>query len=388
MLSSTAWPLAALYALLVMFASLFPFTGWSWRALSLGDVLAAPLPPQYWTWFDVLGNLGGYAPLGFLIALGWLRTHHSRSALSARTQTALPQTSYPSWRASGCAVAMGAALSLLMEGLQMFLPHRVPSNLDWLLNTTGAALGALLAALLQWLGVVARWDELRLRWLGPRQQGGLTLLLLWPWALLFPAPMPFGLGQVLARLDAWLVAVWGAERVRAWLPGVDAAHGALPLPPAVQVLCMTVGLMAPVLLTGALVQRRGPRLGLGAMVLAMGLGATALSCALSYGPQHALVWLDASTQQALWWTALAAPVVLALPARWCALALLLALSAQLHWLNLAPASAYFAQTLQMWEQGRFIRFYGLGQWLGWLWPYAVIGWALLRLGKEKTAHQP
>lgn len=124
------------------------------------------------------------------------------------------------------------------------------------------------------------------------------------------------------------------------------------------------------------------------MVLAMGLGATALSCALSYGPQHALVWLDASTQQALWWTALAAPVALALPARWCALALLLALSAQLHWLNLAPASAYFAQTLQMWEQGRFIRFYGLGQWLGWLWPYAVIGWALLRLGKEKTAHQP
>jgi hypothetical protein len=37
------------------------------------------------------------------------------------------------------------------------------------------------------------------------------------------------------------------------------------------------------------------------------------------------------------------------------------------------------QTLQAWEQGRFIRFYGLAQWLGWLWPFAVLGWLLARL---------
>jgi len=45
-------------------------------------------------------------------------------------------------------------------------------------------------------------------------------------------------------------------------------------------------------------------------------------------------------------------------------------------LNQAPESPYFAQTLQGWEQGRFIRFHGLAQWVGWLWPYAALVYAL------------
>jgi hypothetical protein len=56
--------------------------------------------------------------------------------------------------------------------------------------------------------------------------------------------------------------------------------------------------------------------------------------------------------------------------------LLLALGVYLSVLNQAPENPYFAQTLQAWEQGRFIRFNGLAQWLGWLWPYAVLGYAL------------
>ena len=46
----------------------------------------------------------------------------------------------------------------------------------------------------------------------------------------------------------------------------------------------------------------------------------------------------------------------------------------------APADPYFAQSLQAWEQGRFVRFHGLAQWVGWLWPYAAMGWLLSRLG--------
>jgi (2Fe-2S) ferredoxin len=52
-------------------------------------------------------------------------------------------------------------------------------------------------------------------------------------------------------------------------------------------------------------------------------------------------------------------------------------------LNQAPASAYFAHTLQAWEQGRFIRFHGLAQWLGWLWPYAVLVYVLLRVSRRR-----
>ena len=53
-------------------------------------------------------------------------------------------------------------------------------------------------------------------------------------------------------------------------------------------------------------------------------------------------------------------------------------------LNQAPASAYFTDTLQAWEQGRFIRFHGLVQWLGWLWPYAVLVYVLLRLSRREA----
>ena len=40
---------------------------------------------------------------------------------------------------------------------------------------------------------------------------------------------------------------------------------------------------------------------------------------------------------------------------------------------------YFAQSLHGWEQGRFIRFHGAAQWVGWLWPYAAIVYLLTRL---------
>ncbi len=45
----------------------------------------------------------------------------------------------------------------------------------------------------------------------------------------------------------------------------------------------------------------------------------------------------------------------------------------------APADLYFAQSLQGWEQGRFIRFHGGAQWVGWLWPYAALTYLLTRL---------
>jgi hypothetical protein len=66
----------------------------------------------------------------------------------------------------------------------------------------------------------------------------------------------------------------------------------------------------------------------------------------------------------------------------CAALLLVALVLHLSLLNQAPESAYFAQTLQAWEQGRFIRFHGLAQWLGWLWPFAVLAYVLVALSRR------
>ena len=47
-------------------------------------------------------------------------------------------------------------------------------------------------------------------------------------------------------------------------------------------------------------------------------------------------------------------------------------------------SATQALTLQNWEQGRFIRFHGLIQWLGWLWPFALLAHLVRRLSRPQA----
>ena len=57
-----------------------------------------------------------------------------------------------------------------------------------------------------------------------------------------------------------------------------------------------------------------------------------------------------------------------------------ALVLQLSLLNTVRLpTLYFPLTLQTWEQGRFIRFHGLIQWLGWSWPFALLIYLVRRL---------
>jgi len=98
--------------------------------------------------------------------------------------------------------------------------------------------------------------------------------------------------------------------------------------------------------------------------------------------------VDLTVRMGVWGGLGLAMVAMPLPRRACAALLLLVLVLQLSILNQAPTSAYFSETLQAWEQGRFIRFYGLGQWLGWLWPYATLVYVLLRLARRDAAPPP
>ena len=62
---------------------------------------------------------------------------------------------------------------------------------------------------------------------------------------------------------------------------------------------------------------------------------------------------------------------------------LVALSALVALVAHAPADPYFAESLQAWEQGRFIRFHGAAQWVGWLWPYAALLYLLSRVAARE-----
>ena len=359
-----AWPLACVAICVVIYASLYPFTEWRNQGISPFKYLFEPMP-RYWTGFDVGLNLSGYVPLGFLLALSSMRSGRRLWPITV-------------------AVLGAAALSLVMETLQSYLPSRIPSNLDLALNAGGAWLGACCAWLLQKVGVIDRWSAFRQRWFTGEARGALALLVLWPLALLFPPPVPMGLGQVYERLESALAGALEGSPFLAWLPVREIELQ--PLVPGAELLCVALGALIPCLLGYCVIRTAAQRAVFACGVLAVGLGMSGLSAALSYGPEHAWAWLDAPVRVGLVLAAILSAVLLPLRRRGAAAVALLAIAAQLALLNQAPESAYFAQTLQTWEQGRFIRFHGVAQWLGWLWPYAALAYLVARLSSsDKTA---
>ncbi len=354
---TSAWPLALIYAGLVVYASLYPFTDWRDQGLLPWGFLTASLP-RYWTWFDVHTNVLGYAPLGFLFALSGLRTRRTRWPIALATLA-------------------GASISLLMETLQSYLPSRVPSNVDFALNTCGSFVGAVIARGLQRAGTIDQWNRFRARWLSANARGAMVLLALWPWALLFPAAVPLGLGQVLERVESSVVDMLADTPFLDWLPVRDIELQ--PMVPGAELVCVMLGALIPCLIGYGVVSGKRRRAVFLLVLTLLGVGATALSAALSYGPAHAWEWWTLPVR--VGWTAglVLSVLLLPVPARGCAALALLALVLHLSVLNQAPTSAYFAQTLQTWEQGRFIRFHGLAQWLGWLWPFAAVVYVVHRL---------
>jgi len=347
-----------MYVALVVYASLYPFTNWRDQDIAPWSYLFAPFP-RYWSGFDVAINIVGYLPLGGLLVLLALRT----------SQRAMPVAR---------AVLFASVLSLVLEGLQSYLPQRVASREDWLLNTAGAALGAALAqALVRW-GWLAWWDDWRRRWLAPHSRGVLALLLAWPAALLFPAAVPFGVGQVWNRLTGYM------ETFLPWdmqAPAQAAVRAFLS--PSSEILCVALGLLVPCLLGFCVVHAPRHRVALVAVMLGVGSAATGLSAALSWGPEHTWAWLNASTCAGVALGLVSALALVPVAAPVSASLALLALGLSVGLLNQAPDSPYFAQTLLAWEQGRFIRFNGFAQWLGWAWPYAAMGVALTHIAGRR-----
>jgi hypothetical protein len=121
------------------------------------------------------------------------------------------------------------------------------------------------------------------------------------------------------------------------------------------------------------------------LVMSLGVVATGLSAALTYGPVHAWGWINAPVQLALVVAALLAVPMMWLSEKMLQVLALVGLVLQLTMLNNASASAYFALTLQNWEQGQFIRFHGLIQWMGWLWPFVLLVFLMQSLSVSRTS---
>jgi VanZ family protein len=364
---STATPLAWAYVALVLYASLFPFSGWRWPP-GQGPLELMALPwPRWQGRFDIVSNLVGYVPLGLLLCIAQLRQRR------------------PAWWALLFAGGVATGLSYLTEFTQNFLPERYPSVVDLLLNGAGAALGALLAIGLKAAGGLQRWQMLRERWFYADASAGLALMALWPVALLFPAPVALGLGQVVERLRQVLLELLANVPWAQHAAALLEAAAPWPQPPsmALEGAVQFVGLLAPCLLAFALGPASWRRGALALLVAVGGFLATTLCTALSFGPEHALAWV--SDTSVLAWAAalLLAGLGCMVPSHVAATLGLMALTALAVLVAQVDSDPYFALSLQAWEQGRFIRFNGLAQWIGWLWPYATLAWLFTRLDRTR-----
>ena len=360
---SSATPLALAYAALVLYAALYPFSGWRWPpGQALWDLARLPWPP----WLDPpdlwLNGLG-YLPLGLLATIAARRSGAGQIV------------------ALVLGVLVPSLLSYLCELAQQFVPSRHPSLKDWAMNTAGAAVGWLLALGFQHLGLADRWHRMRGRWFAHDSAGALALLALWPVGLLVPVPLPLGLGQVDELVRSQLV------ELLAEVPWAAAARDELVamamrprgLGSLGEAGVTTLGLLAPCLVAFSVTLSAWRRVVMAVGALALAMATMTLSTLLNFGPAHAWSWIGALTLPALAAGVLIAMLLAPSPRPLVLGMALIVLTGLVAAVTQAPTDPYFAQTLRAWEQGRFVRFHGLAQWVGWLWPYVALAWLLRQL---------
>jgi VanZ family protein len=321
--------LALLYGLMIVYASLEPFSGWMMPLPGTPYFLFAPEKARF-VRFDVAINVVAYAPFGFFLALiGDRRSEAARFASGA---------------------GIGALLSLAVESIQMLLPTRDASVIDLASNALGASIGALLAlAFIRVPGLRALMRRWRHRLFLSNRSGDLGLALLGIWLL---SQMNPGIPLFAATFDPSL------ELTRDF-PGtlLQAAQSAFNV--------IGVGLFLALLL-----RRRGD-FGIAVLILiawALMLKAAAATLMLKSAAWESWLQPGVSLGVAVGAVVLLAAVWLPRPARTtvCAVALLSSLVAPL----LAPDLWHVRAPLALfdWRYGQLLNFNGLTHAVLVVWP--------------------
>jgi VanZ family protein len=330
--------LFAVYVVLTAYASLYPLEGWRDFGLSPFTYLSAPWP-RHVTSFDVVVNIAGYFPLGFLAVAALRPSIRGIPAFAIGTLLAL-------------------VVTLALEALQSYIPARFPSNLDVLSNLAGAAAGAAAGARFAGplfdAGPLQHWRA-RVFLPGPAVDVGLILIALWLFAQLNPTTLLFAGGD----LRDLLAGGEGRARRPEFFIAIEAITAAANL--------AAVGLLFSLLEAPGV----SARARIAALVVAAAAVKTAAFAVLMRA-ENVFAWLTPGAQiglaagLAVALTASAAPRIARL-----ALAALLIMAATVL-VNLAPANPYLAASLKVWQQGHFLNFNGLTRLVGSVWPFAAL----------------
>ena len=341
--STLARYLFVAYVPLVVYASLHPFSGWRDRGLPPLAFLTAPFPRPIPV-FDVVANIIGYMPLGFLAVLAvypWLRRSY----------------------AFGFGLACSGLLSFALESLQLYLPTRASSNLDLLANAVGGAAGALAAlATTRPLMDAEGLQRLRNRLFlpGRRIDLGLVLLGLWLFAQLSPETLLFGTGDLRDLFKTPSGKLYPAEVFLRVEAGVACANG------------LAAGLLAL-----CLIARNQPARGVVVIFLSAALAVHTFGFGLLVSSQDILSWVTPGALYGVAAAILLLLVVAGMP-RTTQLALMgFALMAATALVNLAPANPYMTASFALWQQGHFLNFNGATRVVSAVWPFAAMVYLVL-----------
>ena len=344
------------YMLLIIYASLYPFSGWRDQGGGAFEYLTGRLP-RYITAFDLVTNFAAYLPLGIFALLALRPRIHGTFALTA----------------AGLA---GCLLSLALEALQTYLPSRIPSNLDLATNGLGAFAGAGLAHRygVDLLGR-GRMHALRHRWFldGHQYDLGLVLLGLWLFTQLDPVTLLFGNGDLRSLFE----------------PPPAVLHPAELFIQA-EAMVAACNLVAVGLFLTCLSQNERPQRGLLLALLPGALALKTVAVGVLLKAQDVFAWLTPGALLGLAGGAGTLMLAVALPrAARLALAGLLLMAATVL-VNLTPENPYLANALQQWPQGYFLNFNGVTRLVSLAWPFVALFYLMLLAPRppEENPHYP
>lgn len=333
---------------LIVFTSLYPFSGWRNAGVPPLAFLDAPFP-RYWTVFDLAINILGYMPLGFLVVL------------SLGTP----------WPRPVRVIAAGLAtitLSLSLEVLQTWLPTRVPSHVDLTCNSIGGILGALIAA-----GWGERWVRFINAKIRPRLRKALhaewaaVLIALWVIGQLTPDRILFGSGDLHFFWPDILTVTYSPHSV----------HTLEMITVAAQMLA--VGLLARHLISNT------DWMALPALLLffVTTLALKAISLGAILGIAAAFDWFTTGARYGLLIGCFALSLAIFLPERARLILAGIALLIGTLTANLTPETPYAIEGALNNNHGAFFNFVGIARWVNVCWPLMALVYFRIVLTRKR-----
>ena len=359
---------ALLYAVGLALITLSPLTDWHFVPEAPWRFLDQPWP-KYWTGFDVLVNMLAYIPLGLLA---------SRAILYRFRDSAWGPLA--SFMMSGLTCIL---ISILLEGLQTYLPSRRPSILDVVSNATGAMMGAFIAS--AYAQSIARLQITETR---PIEVGGLALLGLWLIAQAAPQPIWLALGDIgltdeLRRAATWLTGMSAASPSVA--REVFAAQRILA-----EALCVGSAITSCALLVHLTMLESSrwfvryrpeywPRTLLTIVLVTLAVRAVWIWL---LSPGALFGWLTAGVQAGVVLALLSAYGLAGARLSHQRLAAVCGLAVTLMLANTLPENEFLTSGISDWSKGRWLNLQLLANLSAVVWPFLALGWLRLVLSRR------